>query len=255
MKYLIFILFFPITAFAESITVALYEDHEQYSKHSRAYQANWVLLQEAAAIEGITLKASPYLWIRGLEELKQDKIDAVIGAYFSKERSALYYFSKPFSQDPIFLFRSANSAASTTKIKNALVGVTSNSIGESLVSNNKKFSVYKKSSSKEVFNLLQNGRLDYAVFSQSVAHKHCLTDANIKLKKDCLVPVGSAIKNNGFHIMFSKKPKNRAIQKRIDFAVDTLISDGKAKAIYLESGYSAQEYKDWLGLRNKWHNE
>jgi hypothetical protein len=82
-----------------------------------------------------------------------------------------------------------------------------------------------------------------------------LTVANIELKKDCLVPVGSAIKNNGFHIMFSKTSKNRAIQKRIDFAVDTLISDGKAKAIYLESGYSAQEYKDWLELRNKWQNE
>ena len=255
MKYLIFIIFLPIAAFAESITVALYEDHELYSKHSRAYQANWVLLQEAAAIEGITLKASPYLWIRGLEELKQNKIDAVIGAYFSKDRSTLYYFSKPFSQDPIYLFRSAKNAASTTKIQNALVGVTSNSIGESLVSNNNEFSVYKKSSSKEVFNLLENGRLDYAVFSQSVAHKHCLTVANIELKKDCLVPVGSAIKNNGFHIMFSKTSKNRAIQKRIDFAVDTLISDGKAKAIYLESGYSAQEYKDWLELRNKWQNE
>lgn len=254
MKFLLFAFLFPFVVLAKSLTVALYEDHEHYFVHSKAYKANWSLLREAAALEGITLNAMPFLWVRALDELKKGNIDAVIGAYYTVERDKLYYFSKPFSVDSIYFYRSANIPIELVKplTNNALVGVTAGSIGEYLSEKQNNFLIYTKASSEEVFNLLQNGKLDYAIFASSVANKHCSLAVVKTVNRDCLVPVGSALDNNGFHTIYSKNAENKNIQERIDLAVEQLISQGKAKNIYMESGYSSQEYLDWLAQRRNW---
>jgi hypothetical protein len=46
-----------MTSFSETIKVALYENHDNYIKYSRAYNVNWEVFKLAAHNEGFTLKA------------------------------------------------------------------------------------------------------------------------------------------------------------------------------------------------------
>jgi hypothetical protein len=135
---------------------------------------------------------------------------------------------------------------------NALVGVTSNSIGDTLAKNLKFSHIYRKTSSEQVFELILKGKLDYTIFSESVANKHCSMKEKSKPSNDCLFPINPPIKTNAFHTIYSHTAKNQNIAKRIELATKKLIDEEKVKQIFLSSGYSEQEYKNWLKARKIW---
>lgn len=254
MKFLIILVLVSIPSHAETITVALFEDHESYLKHSRAYKVNWEVFELAAITEGFTLKAEPYVWLRAMNELQQTKIDAVIGAYYSEKRSEIAHFSQPMALDNIYLYATKHNSLSLVEIvsKNTLIGVTTNSIGDSLATSLKFPNIYRKSSSEQIFDLLVKGRLNYAIFSESVAKKHCSTTIKAILSENCLVPVMLPIKINAFHTIYSKTSRTKNIANRIEAAINKLISKKMIKSIFLKSGYSSEEYKDWLMARKNW---
>lgn len=251
MKLLTLLIFLSIPSYAETITVALFEEHESYLEHSRAYKVNWEVFELAASSAGFTVEAKPYLWLRAMNELKLAKIDAIVGAYYSKERIKMAHFSQPMALDNIYLYATKKNSLSLDEIKsqNLLIGVTTNSIGDSLASSLELPNIYRKSSSEQVFNLLNKGRLDYAIFSESVAKKHCASTVEYNLKKNCLVPMILPIKINTFHTIYSKTPRTKDIASRIDATINQLIAQEKIKPIFLNSGYSDQEYKLWLEAR------
>ena len=104
MRFLALLLLLPFICFAETLNVALYENHDNYIEHSRAYKVNWELLKLLAEDEGLILRTKPYLWVRALDALKNNRVDAVIGAYYSEERNEIGHFSPPFALDGIFLY-------------------------------------------------------------------------------------------------------------------------------------------------------
>lgn len=252
MKLLVLLIFLSIPSYAETITVALFEDHESYLKHSRAYKVNWEVFELAAKSEGFTLEPEPYLWLRAMNELKLAKVDAMVGAFYSKERSKIAYFSQPMALDNIYLYAAKENQLSVNEIKsqNPLIGVTTNSIGDSVATNLEFLNIYRKSSSEQVFDLLTKGRIDYAIFSESVAEKHCASAIEHNLKRNCLFPMALPIKINTFHTIYSKTPRTKDIASRIDASVNRLIYQEKIKPIFLNSGYSTEEYELWLEARN-----
>jgi hypothetical protein len=257
MKYLVLLILLPATSFSEPLKVALYENHDNYIKYSRAYRVNWELFKLAANADGFTVKAKPYLWLRSLNALKEKKLDAVIGGYYSKERNKFAHFSLPTALDSIYLYAYKQKPYSLDQIKskNSLVGVTTNSIGDSLAKDLNLTNVYRKSSSEQVFELLIKGKLDYAIFSESVAKTHCSIKEKRKLGENCLFSISPPIKTNGFHTLYSKTPKNLIIANRIELSTSKLIYEKKVKPIFLNAGYSEQEYQLWLEARQNWINE
>ena len=243
-----------MTSFSKTINVALYENHDNYIKYSRAYKVNWEVFKLAANNEGLTLKAKPYLWLRSLNALKDNRVDAVIGAYYSEERSKIGHFSYPFALDKVYLYSRKEKSLSLAQISssNALVGVTTNSIGDSLAKRLKFSGIYRKSSSEQVFDLLDKGKLDYAIFSESVASTHCSIKEKSKLNNNCLFPITPPIKTNAFHTMYSNTAPNKQIAERIELAIKKLISEARIKPIFLSAGYTEQEYENWLKERKKW---
>jgi ABC-type amino acid transport substrate-binding protein len=256
-KLLIFLVVFPIVSFAETLSVALYENHNDYYKYSRAYKLNWELFKLAAESERITLKTEEYLWLRAMHFIETKKLDALIGAYYSDERKKIGNFSQPLSIDNVYLYSKQSKPLTLEELikQNVLVGVTSKSIGEELAYKVGFKEIYRKSSSNQVFDLLIKDKLQYAIFSESVANKHCMLLAKKGLNNDCITPMLPPLTTNAFHTLYSQTPRVKSLVKRIDSAIETFISNGKVKQLFLESNYSEQEYKNWIKVRNNWLNK
>ena len=182
-----------------------------------------------AKSEGITLHAEPHLWLRAMHFIETKQLDALIGAYYSVERIKIGNFSQPLSIDNVYLYSKKSKPLTLEELirQNTLVGVTTKSIGEELAYKIGFKDVYSKSSSNQVFDLLIKDRLQYAIFSESVANKHCVLKNEIN--NDCIKPMLPPLASNAFHTLYSKEPRVINIAKRIDSAVETLISNGKVK--------------------------
>ena len=256
MRFLALLLLLPFICFAETLNVALYENHDNYIEHSRAYKVNWELLKLLAEDEGLILRTKPYLWVRALDALKNNRVDAVIGAYYSEERNEIGHFSPPFALDGIFLYAKKQNSLSLNEIlsSRALVGVTTSSIGDSLAAKLKFTDVYRKPSSEQVFELLIKGKLDYAIFSNSVARTHCEMKGKSKLSENCLFAITPLMTTNAFHTIYSNTAEKKNISKRLELATKRLIKEEKVKPIFINSGYNEEEYQNWLETRKIWIN-
>ncbi len=250
MKYVFFLVIFPICSFAETLSVALYENHDEYINYSNAYKLNWQFFKLAAESEGITLKAEEHLWIRAMHFLEEKKIDAVIGVYYTNARSEYGYFSQPMAVDNVYLFSKDTAPLSIAKLskQSVLVGATTESIGESIAKEKGFTNIYVKTSSYQVFDLLMKNKLDYAIFAESVATKHCQS----KRRKSCITPIQPPLIISAFHTLYSKTPQLKRIAKKLDSAIEKLIDNGKAKQLFLELNYSEQEYQKWIEIRDNW---
>jgi len=254
--FFIFFIIFPIITFAETLSVSLYVNHDEHVALSRSYKVNWQLLQLAAKSEGITLIAKEQLWIRGLNAIKEKKVDALIGGYFSDERENYSYFSRPFSLDYLFLYSKNNTHVSLEDInkQKVILGVTTKSFAEKIANQVGFRNIYLKSSSEEVFELLIKDRLDYAIFTESLANKHCELKRQKIPNQDCIYPVEPPLINKTVHTLYSKIPRVINLAKRIDLAVEKFIVSGEVKKLLLAANYSEQEYSTWLKIRHNWIN-
>jgi ABC-type amino acid transport substrate-binding protein len=234
--------------------VALYENHDDYYNYSRSYKLNWDLLKLAAENESITLKAEPYLWLRGLNSIESNKVDVLIGASFSKERKKIGYFSQPLSVDNIYLYSKQLKYLALEQLitKRAIVGVTTKSIGEELANKLGFIDVYRKSSSYKVFDLLIKDKIKYAIFSESVANKHCILTQPEVFNKDCITPMQPPLATKTLHALYNQTPRVKGIAKRIDSAIDKLIISGKVRELFLASNYNEREYRHWIKVRDDW---
>ncbi|MBU2972453.1 transporter substrate-binding domain-containing protein [Pseudoalteromonas sp. C2R02] len=257
MKILIFLVLFPIISFAETLSVALYENHDDYYKYSRSYKLSWDLLKLATEQKGITLKAEPYLWLRGLNSVESNKVDALLGVSFSEDRKKIGYFSQPLSVDRINLYSKQSKSLTLEQLitKKVLVGVTTKSIGEELANKLGFMQVYRKSSSFKVFDLLIKDKIQYAIFSGSVANKHCMIMELEVLNESCMTAMQPSLATTTMHALYNQTSRVKGIAKEIASAIDKLINSGKVKELFLESNYSEQEYKDWVKLRDDWLNQ
>ncbi|WP_159821848.1 substrate-binding periplasmic protein [Colwellia sp. 20A7] len=257
MKLFIFLFFFPFLSFAETLSVALYVNHDDHLKLSRSYKLNWQLLKLAAESEGITLDAKEDLWLRGLNFIKEKKLDALIGVYYSEERENFSYYSQPLTIDNLYLYSQKPHSLTLKDINKHqdIVGVTTKSFAEQIAQEIGFTNIYHKSSSEKVFDLLIKGRLQYAIFTESLANKHCNLPPPKKLKQNCIYPMKPPLMTKTIHTIYNKTPRVINIAKRLDSAIDKFIDEGKVKILFLSCGYSEKEYKSWLKVRGNWINK
>lgn len=253
MKYLA-LLMFPVVSFAQSLSVGLYENHDDYLKYSRAYQLNWELFKLAAQHENITLITEQHLWVRALESIKDKKLDALIGAYYTTKRADFSYFSSPKSIDDLYIYSKSPNTLSLEQIKQQglIVGVTTDSIGDSFAQQIGIKGIYRKGSSEKIFDLLMNDRIHFAIFSSSIAQKHCATWQPHQ-SESCMHPSPLPGTSRTFHTIYSQTQKNKRLAHRIDAAIESFINNEQAIAIFKKIGYDDTEYQEWIQTREKWH--
>ena len=254
MKYLFLLFFIPTISFAETLTLALYENHEDYLRHSRTYRLNWHILKKAVEIEDIKLNATPYVWVRAIRLLERNRIDAIIGAYYSQERAEFSIYSKPFSIGKVYLYSHFPSEKASHEIDKAstIVGVTDKAIGDELAVELGYQQIYRKSSSEEVFDLVLKNKLNYAIFPESVANKHCYLHLKNTAQEQCIYALEPAVKADSLHAIYAKTPRLEIIAQRIDLAVDQLITRGEIETLFKAFNFTHEEYQEWLTKRNVW---
>lgn len=257
MKLFVFLFIFPLLSFAETLSVALYVNHDDHLKLSRSYKLNWQLLKLAADSEGITLNAKEDLWLRGLNFIKEKKLDALIGVYYSEERENFSYYSQPFTIDKLYLYSKKPHSLTLKDINKhkGIVGVTTKSFAAQVAQEIGFTNIYNKSSSEKVFDLLIKGKLQYAIFTESLANKHCKLSPQKKLKSNCIYQMKPALVTKTIHTIYNKTPRVINIAKRLDSAIDKFVDEGKVKIIFLSSGYNEKEYESWLKIRGNWINK
>jgi len=257
MKLFIFLFLLPLLSFAETLSVALYVNHDDHLKLSRSYKLNWQLLKLSAESEGITLNAKEDLWLRGLNFIKEKKLDALIGVYYSEERENFSYYSQPFTIDNLYLYsqKPHNLTLKDINKHKSIVGVTTKSFAAQVAQEIGFTNIYHKSSSEKVFDLLMKGKLQYAILTESLANKHCNLSPQKKFIKNCIYPMTPALVTKTIHTIFNKTPRVINIAKRLDSAIDKFVDEGKVKILFLSSGYTEKEYESWLKIRENWINK
>ncbi|GHE81894.1 transporter substrate-binding domain-containing protein [Thalassotalea profundi] len=257
MKIFIFLLLFPIFSFAESISVALYANHDNHIKYSRSYNLTWQLFQLAAKNEGITLKTKQYLWLRALNAIEKKQLDMLIAGYYTHERERFSVFSQPLSFDNLYLYSFQPESLPLEEInkEHKIIGTTTKSVADGLAKSIGFNSIYQKSSSEELFDLLVKQKLDYAIFTESLANTYCTVRAKKILNKNCIFAVQPPLVTKTIHTIYNQTPRMISIAKRIDSAIEKLISTGKVKQLFLDVGYNEKEYINWLEERDKWINK
>lgn len=254
MKIFVVILFFlPILAWSTTLKVALYDNHEEYLKYSKAYKLNWMIFKQATEKLDITIQAQPYVWLRALRFIEEQEIDVLIGAYYTKQRQKFAHFSLPISTDYVYLYVNHQSLMSKPiNYEKDIIGVTKKSIGDDLANLLGFSHIYRKSASEQVFRLLRKDRLDYAIFSESVAEKHCQTMSKRNQHEHCVFAKKPALLTNSFHTIYSRTPTNISIAHQIDAIIEKMIKNNQLKALHLEAGYSKEDYEIWLRQKQQW---
>lgn len=242
-----------MVSWSTTLNVALYDNHDEYLKYSKAYKLNWMIFKRATEELNINIQAQPYVWLRALRFIEEKKIDALIGAYYTKERHEFAHYSLPISTDYVYLYVNNQGLLSKPiKYEKDIIGVTKKSIGDDLANLLGFSHIYKKSSSEQVFRLLRKSRLEYAIFSESIAEKHCLSLPKHDQRQPCIFPKKPALLTNSFHTIYSRTPINISIAHQIDDIIEKMTKSNELRALHLEAGYSKENYEIWLRQRKNW---
>ena len=108
---------------------------------------------------------------------------------------------------------------------------------------------------KKPNDLLIKDKIQYAIFSGSVANKHCMISLPKVFNENCITAMQPPLAITTTHALYSQTPRVKGIAKRIASEIDKLITSGKVKELFLASNYSEQEYKDWMKLTDDWLNQ
>lgn len=254
MKFIVVILVtFPLLALSTTLKVGLYDNHDEYLQYSKAYKLNWLIFIEAADELELNLQARPYVWLRALSFIEEKELDVLVGAYYTKQRHRFAHYSLPLSIDYVYLYVNRQRLFNAPiDYKNGIIGVTSKSIGDDLAKQLGFNNIYEKSASEQVFRLLRNNRFDYAIFSESVAAKHCHVNTSENQTSDCITPKKPALLTNSFHTIYSRTSRNINLAQQLDLIVEKMRISGRLRELHREAGYAEKDYQLLINQMRKW---
>lgn len=238
----------------ETITVAVFDEHELYLKYSQNYRVGWAVLNEAAKNANIALQSSPQVWARAISGLETGKFDFVYGAAYTEDRAVWAGYSLPLFFDSTQIFaRKASTKKTIDDINkdNDIVGVSKDSINHTFAKSLGFRNIYAIANRGTIFNLLMQERIDYMITIRAFIEVYCNTMV-AKQFDECVSLVGEPISFHGGHLMHTQKNVKASDQvARLNQEIWLLIDSDKARAIFYENGLSAQDYQYWRSNINE----
>ncbi len=225
MKKIVFLLivtlFYSATCFAGKRFTFVTVDFPPYYGEDLPEQG-WVseIVKAALEIQGYEVEIKFMPWIKAVEDTQEGYYDALLGAYHTRERAELYYFSAPIAQARTGFFKRKDvdiSFKELTDIKNYKIGVVKGYATSKNFDSADDLDKVEVDSLDEGLVKLLNEEIDLVADSQAVGKYRLkiLEEKNpgISKKIEFIKPV---LAMNKIYVAISKKTTN-AQQKLIDF--------------------------------------
>jgi polar amino acid transport system substrate-binding protein len=198
---------------------------------------------------GVTAKC-PYRgdWYTVQDELKNSKIDALVGIYMTDERKAIMDFSIPFTKDPVVIFVAKGKTFPFEKREDLIgkkgVSTTGDSFGQAFDAFiSAKLDVKRSVTVKENFDKLLSGQADYFIFAMYSgnfeAKKLGMADKIEHLKKEASV--------ENFYFAVSKKSRFAPLIPKANKCIEKLLKDGTVDRLVIKY---TRIYEDSLSNKN-----
>lgn len=245
----LFILAPNIQAKQNNLTVVVFPDHDQHYAQSRFYQAGWSLFSEAAENANVKLEIRSEPWLRSIHLLKQERVDAVFGAVYLKEREIFAKYSLPVAMDSFYLYSASPKSIDFTvdDYNQSYVGVAKGSVQEKIANEMNFAGVYTPVIPQEIFTLLDHKRIDFAIFTESQKNVYCAKfKPELVNTNNCLHPIGDSLKRMPIFVIHQYSPNVVNLIQKINKQILLLIESGRAKSIFTTAKYSDLEYLQWL---------
>ena len=232
---------------SDSLKVYVTYNHENFIESSRSYKVGWTLFEQAATKHKIKLNIINAPWATSLELLSQSKIDSAFLAFYSADRAEKISYSVPVAYDSISVYKSSKKMP-PSNFKEATVGVHKGSIHAELAKSMNFKATYESASRPELHLMLNVGRIDYILENESLINSVCF-NATGTTEKGCLSSVGTPIKHSSLHVIFNKNSKRvNDLMTTINREIINNHLNDETKAVFINSGYSANEYLIWQEL-------
>ena len=232
---------------SDSLKVYVTYNHENFIESSRSYKVGWTLFEQAATKHKIKLNIINAPWATSLELLSQSKIDSAFLAFYSADRAEKISYSVPVAYDSISVYKSSKKMP-PSNFKEATVGVHKGSIHAELAKSMNFKATYESASRPELHRMLNVGRIDYILENESLINSVCF-NATGTTEKGCLSSVGTPIKHSSLHVIFNKNSKRvNDLMTTINREIINNHLNDETKAVFISSGYSANEYLIWQEL-------
>ena len=150
-----------------ALKVMIYNDHDAYFYHGRAYRTGWLLFSEAAKRANIILKLKEDAWLRSTAFMKEGKVDVVFGALYNNERTKWAVFSAPVAIDNVYVY-ATKPHIGEKQFSVSSVGVVKGSLHEKFAQQLGFGHVYSSLHNSTIFRMLEAARLDFVIYSETI---------------------------------------------------------------------------------------
>ncbi len=220
--------------------------HDDFKESSRTYKVAWTLFERAAIKNNIKLTITYSSWFKSLKLLNENKIDSTLLAFYTDKRAEKLGYSVPVSLDQLSIYRDAN----TKKInfEQASIGVHKGSIHANLVKDMGFKDIYETDTRTELHRMLKAKRIDYILENESLIDYFC-TSISDTLESNCLSKEGTPINQKPLYIIYNKKNERVTnIFNIINMEIIENRNSQETSDIFLNAGYSLEDYKTWNKL-------
>jgi len=223
--------------------VAVFEDHQQQMNASKPYGLSWELVSLAARESGVDMLMVATSWQSSIIRLKNDRLDLVFAAFRNEERQQWAQFSLPLASDTSVLFSAADSEVvnlSDVDYEKDVVGVVSDSSQEALARQVGFKHIYAARVRKQLYPLLESGRIKYVLISTSSMKVYCPDD------ELCVQQVGTPLANNYTRIMALKgSEKASKLIRKLNEGLKAIYQRPGTQSLFKKFGYRDRDYLDW----------
>lgn len=240
-------------AATQSVDIAVFEDHDKYVDAAIGYGLSWKLLSLAAADQDIAFVTQPSAWSAAIKRVQAHRVSLVFGAFKTKEREAWANFTYPLYAEGSAIFTSPSNKVNTISdidVVNSTIGVSSHSVQETMAKNIGFENIYSSRARTRLYTLLDEGRLDYLLFGQSIVSYYCLNHAKRK-QRHCMKQVGDVIMPDWVRALAdNQNPEAVEAIRKLNQGLRNIKDTEKAYQLFLSYGLNDSDYQRWLEMLN-----
>ncbi|MCU7553098.1 transporter substrate-binding domain-containing protein [Alteromonas sp. ASW11-19] len=242
----------PVSLFAQvpaTASIAVFEDHDKYIEASRSYGTAWGLIKLAADHQGIALQPQSTSWSAAMNRLQAQRVHLIFGAFQTAERQAWGTFSLPLSEEGSAIFTTPDNPIDRIDdidMATATIGVSANSVQDEIARELGFVNVYASTARPQLYSMLEEGRLDYLLFGQSIVAYYC-ANFTATPHEACMKQIGPALLPSWVRVMAASD--NRIAKQLIASLNEGLMAirhTQAARDIFSKYPNAALRHKQWL---------
>lgn len=202
--------FFISSVFAQKkdVVLATLEYPPHYGEHLKNHGAAVEIATKAFAQSGLTVDVLFLPWRRALDWSNQGRIDGMIGAWYTEERSKSFIYSDPIYPNQMVFYQSVNAKINFNSYEDlAAQNIVVGSVrGYAHVKGLDDSGVEIRYVNNDIqnFKLLERGRIDLLAVDKDYA-KHVLSTPDLEYMADKVEVINKILDVRQQHVIISKK--------------------------------------------------